>query len=165
MGEDITTTSMPDPNMPSTEPSTSMPPPYPTPRHAHQLDNFDMEHFGEGPSIGLSPHGPSTTMRTPQTSPPKCTNYTSQFASEVDPLMSEHTSTHHGHILDPSWSPPPYRTAVGTPVTPLTPLSTTCLSTVIPSASTLTTPDLFTVPSSPTPTIISYTTYNLHLPC
>ncbi|KAL7234309.1 hypothetical protein ACSBR1_017828 [Camellia fascicularis] len=112
-----------------------------------------MEHFGEGPSMGLSPHGPSTAMHTPQTSPPECTNYTSQFAPEVDPLMSEHTSTHHGHILDPSWSPPPYRTAVGTPVTPLAPLSTTCLSTVIPSASTLTAPDPFTVPSSPTPHI------------
>ncbi|KAI8018858.1 Peptidyl-prolyl cis-trans isomerase FKBP62 [Camellia lanceoleosa] len=65
--------------------------------------------------------------------------------------MSDHTSTHHGHILDPSWSPPPYRTAVGTPVTPLAPLSTTCLSTIIPSVSTLTAPDPLTVPSSPTP--------------
>ncbi|KAI7990633.1 Kinesin-like protein KIN-14E [Camellia lanceoleosa] len=109
-----------------------------------------MEHFGEGPSMGLSPHGPFTAMHTPQTSPPECTNYTSQFAPKVDPLMSEHTSTHHGHILDPSWSPPPYRTAVGTPVTPLAPLSTTCLSTMIPSASTLTAPDPLTVPSSPT---------------
>ncbi|CAL5361863.1 unnamed protein product [Camellia sinensis] len=151
MGVDITVTSMPHPNMPSTEPSTSMPPPHPTARHAHQLDYFDMEHFGEGPSMGLSPHGPSIAMHTPQTSPPECTNYTSQFAPEVDPLMSEHTSTHHGHILDPSWSPPPYRTAVGTPVTPLAPLSTTCLSTMIPSASTLTAPNPFTVPSSPTP--------------
>ncbi|GMP83809.1 hypothetical protein CsSME_00037595 [Camellia sinensis var. sinensis] len=143
------------PNMPSTEPSTSMPstsmpPPHPTPHQAHQLDNFDMEHFGEGLSMGLSSHGPSTVMRTPQTSLPECTNYTSQFASEVDPLMSKHTYTHHGHILDPSWSPPPYRTAVGTSVTPLAPLSTICLSTVIPSASTLTAPDPFTVPSSPT---------------
>ncbi|XP_028115994.1 uncharacterized protein LOC114313781 [Camellia sinensis] len=151
IGVDITVTSMPHPNMPSTEPSTSMPPPHPTSRHAHQSDYFNMEHFGEGPSMGLSPHGPSTAMHTPQTSPPECTNYTSQFASEVDPLMSEHTSTHHGHILDPSWSLPPYRTAVGTPVTPLAPLSTTCLSTMIPSASTLTAPDPFTVPSSPTP--------------
>ncbi|CAL5381974.1 unnamed protein product [Camellia sinensis] len=150
MGVDITATSMPHPNMPSTEPSTSMPPPHPTARHAHQSDYFDTEHFGEGPSMGLSPHGPSTTMHTPQTSPPECTNYTSQFAPEVDPLMFEHTSTHHGHILDPSWSPPPYRTAVGTPVTPFAPLSTTCLSTMIPFASTLTAPDPFTVPSSPT---------------
>ncbi|KAI8026435.1 hypothetical protein LOK49_LG02G02785 [Camellia lanceoleosa] len=71
------------------------------------------------------------------TSLPEYTTYTSQFAPEVDPLMSDHTSTHHGHILDPSWSPPPYRTAVGTSVTPLAPLSTTCLSTIIPSASTL----------------------------
>ncbi|GMP99679.1 hypothetical protein CsSME_00047061 [Camellia sinensis var. sinensis] len=149
---------MPYPNMPSTEPSTSMPsismpPPHPTTRHAHQSDYFDMEHFGEGPSMGLSPHGPSTAMHTPQTSLPECTNYTSQFAPEVDPLMSEHTSTHHGHILDPFWSPPPYTTAVGTPVTPLAPLSTTCLSTMIPSASTLTAPDPFTVPSSPAPHI------------
>ncbi|GMP27334.1 hypothetical protein CsSME_00003373 [Camellia sinensis var. sinensis] len=142
---------MPHPNMPSTEPSTSMPPPHPTAPHAHQSDYFDMEHFGEGPSMGLSPRGPSTAMHTPQTSLPECTNYTSQFAPEVDPLMSEHTSTHHGHILDPSWSPPSYRTAVGTPVTPLAPLSTTCLSTMIPSASTLTAPDPFIVPSSPTP--------------
>ncbi|XP_028075511.1 uncharacterized protein LOC114277765 [Camellia sinensis] len=103
MGVDITSTSMPHPNMPSTEPLTSMPPPHPTARHAHQSDYFDMEHFGEGPSMGLSPHGPSTAMHTPQTSPPECTNYTSQFAPEVDPLMFEHTSTHHGHILDPSW--------------------------------------------------------------
>ncbi|KAI7993745.1 Protein CIA1, partial [Camellia lanceoleosa] len=71
-----------------------------------------MEHFGEGPSMGLSPHGPFTAAHTPQTSPPEYTTYTSQFAPEVDPLMSDHTSTHHGHILDPSWSPPPYRTAV-----------------------------------------------------
>ncbi|KAI7992516.1 putative beta-1,3-galactosyltransferase 12 [Camellia lanceoleosa] len=83
-----------------------MPPPHLTPRHAHQSDNFDMEHFGEGPSMGLSPHGPSIAMHTPQTSPLEYTNYTSQFAPEVDPLMSEHISAHHGHILDPSWSPP-----------------------------------------------------------
>ncbi|XP_028079460.1 uncharacterized protein LOC114281219 [Camellia sinensis] len=156
MGVDITVTSMPHPNMPSIKPSTSMPstsmpPPHPTARHAHQSDYFNMEHFGERPSMGLSPHGPSAAMHTQQTSPPECTNYTSQFATQVDPLMSEHTSTHHGHILDPSWSPPLYRTAVGTPVTLLAPLSTTCLFTMIPSASTLTTPDPFTVPSSPTP--------------
>ncbi|KAI8018852.1 Mediator of RNA polymerase II transcription subunit 14 [Camellia lanceoleosa] len=60
-----------------------------------------MEHFGEGPSMGLSPHGPFTAAHTPQTSPLEYTTYTSQFAPEVDPLMSDHTSTHHGHILDP----------------------------------------------------------------
>ncbi|CAL5346748.1 unnamed protein product [Camellia sinensis] len=170
MGVDIIVTSMPHPNMPSTEPSTSMPstsmpPPHRTARHAHQSDYFDMEHFGEGPSMGLSPHGPSTAMHTPQTSPPECTYYTSQFAPEVDPLMSEHTSTHHGHILDTSWSPPPYRTAVGTPVTSLAPLSTTCLSTMIPSASTFTAPNPFTVPSSPTPpsSLTPHITFTYHV--
>ncbi|KAI7979648.1 hypothetical protein LOK49_Contig285G00002, partial [Camellia lanceoleosa] len=82
MGVDITGTSMPHPNMPSSEPSTSMPPPHPTARHAHQSDYFDMEHFGEGPSMGLSPHGPFTAAHTPQTSPPEYTTYTSQFAPE-----------------------------------------------------------------------------------
>ncbi|KAL7234749.1 hypothetical protein ACSBR1_018242 [Camellia fascicularis] len=139
MGVDITATSVPHTNIPSTKPLTSMPPQHLTSHHAHQCDYFDMQHFSEGPSMGLSPHGPSTTM--PQ----------SLSFSELDPLMSEHTSTHHGHILDPSWSPPPYRIEVGSLFTSLALLSTVCLSNSIPSALTLTVPDHLTVPSSFTP--------------
>ncbi|KAL7233358.1 hypothetical protein ACSBR1_017058 [Camellia fascicularis] len=77
MGVDIIPTSVAHTNMPSTEPSTSMPRPHPTLRHAHQSDHFHVEHFGEGLSMGLSPHGPSTSMLTPHTSPLECTNDTS----------------------------------------------------------------------------------------
>ncbi|KAL7200047.1 hypothetical protein ACSBR2_022202 [Camellia fascicularis] len=146
MAVDITATLVPHMNMPSSEPS--VPPLHPTPCHAHRSDPFDVEHFGEGPSVGLARHAPSTAMPTLHFDPIESTHYISQSFPERDPLMSEHTSTHHGHILEPSWSPPPYRTEVGSLVTPLAPLSTACLSNMMPSSSTLTTPDHLTVPSS-----------------
>ncbi|GMQ07340.1 hypothetical protein CsSME_00051566 [Camellia sinensis var. sinensis] len=149
MAVDITATSVLHMNMPSSEPS--VPPLHPTPCHAHQSDPFDMEHFGDGPSMGLPCHGPSTAMPTPHFDPIECTQYISQSSPDRDPLMSEHTSAYHGHILEPSWSPPPYRTEVGSPVTSLAPLSTACLSNMMPSSSTLTTRDHLIVHSSLTP--------------
>ncbi|KAL7203038.1 hypothetical protein ACSBR1_034479 [Camellia fascicularis] len=107
MAVDITATLVPHMNMPSSEPS--VPPVHLIPCHAHRSDPFDMEHFGEGPFMGLARHGPSTVMPTSHFDPIECTQYISQSSPERDPLMSEHASTHHGHTLEPSWSPPLYR--------------------------------------------------------
>ncbi|KAL7189434.1 hypothetical protein ACSBR1_039139 [Camellia fascicularis] len=74
MAVDIAATSVPHMNMPSSETSTSMPPLHPTPCHAHRSDPFDVEHFGEGPSMGLARHGPSTAMPTLHFAPSRKSN-------------------------------------------------------------------------------------------
>ncbi|KAL7248803.1 hypothetical protein ACSBR1_011060 [Camellia fascicularis] len=126
MAVDFTASSVPHMNMPSSEPS--VPPLHPTPCHAHQSDPFDVEHFGERPSMGLPCDGPSTAMPTPHFDPIECTQYTSQSSlTEIFSCLNIHP-----HTMAIYWNPLGHH--------PYTRQS-----------STLTTPDHLTVPSSLTP--------------
>ncbi|KAF5936809.1 hypothetical protein HYC85_024315 [Camellia sinensis] len=146
MAIDIIATLVPYMNMPSSEPS--VPPLHPTPCHAHRSDPFDVEHFGEGPSIVWH------VMLHLQQCLHRILTQLNLHITYPNLSLSEILSCPniHPHTMAIYWNPsghhPHTGQRLGSPVTPLAPLSTACLSNMMLSSSTLTTPDHLTVPSS-----------------